>query len=491
MSQRAIYRKSTGSPQQQFTPTVNNGVGPQAKAFPFKHFITLPNGVVRSSRPARGESNYHNISTTSGYSSVPVKGIHSPPVIHYTDSGPEYDRQQYLKPPDQVRYNSRVSRERHNNVNIVLDSTSQLESSVGRYRKRSKSTPPVSDRSSGDWVDNSSVRQSTRLVSNGSVKGQYITNDEVIYANVNRGSISNNRPPLFINSPASKYVVDVNHTYSSVGLVHSKVDYIRPSSPLSVYSDRGSDYVSSAGSMRGDTVIYNSPSARQDVIMMGNYYDPRDIYVDNRNNGSLTHSRAKFSSMPMLYVDKATEKKIIKEEKKRVKEERKRFEKEEKKRKKAEKKAATLNAKTLPKSWGYDVVHRNIENTYPRPRLRMRAVPIEFEDGPYVPPPLRPRYVVNPNPGLQKKHFYTSTPNLQQAIYANTPSIQRVEQVYGTSSRYALKPHIPPTNKRLLNMTMDEAWAINLFMVYCKIKRMIFIAHVCVYFMATSKPEKP
>ena len=181
------------------------------------------------------------------------------------------------------------------------------------------------------------------------------------------------------------------------------------------------------GTPAGKYVI-SEPSCNR-VTMMGNYYDPQDFYGEARRM-NLLQAKARFSSMPSLFSAKDGDyKKALKLEKKREKEERKRLEKEEKKRRKAEKKYASLNMKTLPKNWNY--VTRPIEEVYLRPRMRLTAVPIDFEDGPGI-PHSAPTVPPPPPPAVRMQN---------RALYSSAPDLLRIQQVYGTLSREPHKHH--------------------------------------------------
>lgn len=159
-------------------------------------------------------------------------------------------------------------------------------------------------------------------------------------------------------------------------------------------------------SQRGGTelVVY-----RPMTDPMGRYLDPRG-FQSQGHKSALLMSKAKYSSSSVnAKITKDMEKKLKKQEKKERK-------KEEKLRKK-ERKSASLNDKTIPKSWGF--INRPIEKVYARPKLHL--VPINYQDG--------PRRQARPVKG-----YMDDTNSRLKSLYASAPDLQRIEQIYGTGN---------------------------------------------------------
>ncbi|RUS82224.1 hypothetical protein EGW08_010000, partial [Elysia chlorotica] len=214
------------------------------------------------------------------------------------------------------------------------------------------------------------------------------------------------------------------------------------------------------------TITSKSSASSTSKMLSSNNHDHEILpYSHGGTNGtkssgsnSLLRSRGLFSSTPSLFSKSSPEEKFWKkelkkekEQKKKMEEERKKFEKEvkkeEKRRKKVERKAATLTARTVPRDWNY--VSRPIESVYMRPRLQMRAVPIDYQDDPRIPPPHQappPRPVPPGHPSHGAQLYAMSSVALKggggYGLYASTPDLARVEQVYGTAHRRPIQPHV-------------------------------------------------
>ncbi|CAL1544527.1 unnamed protein product, partial [Lymnaea stagnalis] len=262
----------------------------------------------------------------------------------------------------------------------------------------------------------------------------------------------------------SESISDVTYEITETRFVNS-LDDIKPDGAA---SSRAKHWLASDGRdvARGQSRVAGAPThtdtQNDDAMLSSRNHDhellppsalgPHDGRSGHYATGSLARSKSLFSSTPSLFVKSTPEDKFWKKEMKREKEERKRLEEErkrrekeekkrleeEKKRRKMLKKSATVSGKNSPRDRTY--VIRPIENIYSQPQFRMRAVHIDYQDDPRLPPPHQPP---PPPPG----HYATARMALRDgySIYASTPDMARVEQVYGTTTRRPT-PVVPPSS---------------------------------------------
>ncbi|XP_041354554.1 uncharacterized protein LOC121372324 [Gigantopelta aegis] len=481
MSQRAIRKRSVEKARQAVDP-------PRAKTplFPINKFITLPNGI-RPGKAASGDNSGVPVTTLPHKAGMPIKVVHLKYDCVESDTQRRQQAAAHLTHGQgvvsasihpgglrltataklsedqfkgrQQRVNTAVS---GSHVSTVVQRTSQSKGaavSARRYYKDScRESPSEVQRvslSPPPLNTNNyclSATEYTPVQVNGDVGCSRVAAGGVLYNGDYCGVDQLCTPPVFdhwhghdarngasrspvgYSQPHPLHIVpangininshleEVTATTSWKGVTHSGTDIVL------VCKENNNVIVAGGGKKNGrpaDKYVIRKASEPNSnrCIMMGNYYDPHDFYGEGRRMNML-QSKARFSSMPSLFTNKDMDyKKALKLEKKREKEERKRLEKEEKKRRKAEKKYASLNIKTLPKNWNY--VTRPIEEVYLRPRMRLTAVPIDFEDGPvtsHSPPSIPPP----PPPGVRMQ---------RRALHSSAPDLLRIQQVYGTLSR--------------------------------------------------------
>ena len=193
-----------------------------------------------------------------------------------------------------------------------------------------------------------------------------------------------------------------------------------------------------------------------------------DFYTVGRKQGTLMQAKQKFSSMPTLLTESKGDKKLLKLLKKQEKEEKKRREKEEKKRAKEEKKRIKLEkklkTKTLPRNFessNYQftnghVLHAGstsgLDKMFRRPKLTMSAVPIDIEGDNFslASSTPAPKMAPPPPPGMPGPSHRT------MSLYASSPDLLRIEQVYGATLRGSQGSHYRPPIPRYAGLGLIE-----------------------------------
>ncbi|XP_046359234.2 uncharacterized protein LOC124137107 isoform X4 [Haliotis rufescens] len=457
MTQRAIKKLHTMGEEKQVSlsqdSNKSNGL------FPVSKYMALPDGVKHEvGAPGSGDTSFHLATLPrhryrhqSQTGLQPVKAIHSLEngVVDgahksVNDLHPNPRAAVYITPSprDNTEADSlhRPGRHRHR-VNTpasiagarVGASSTRLSvpteawsegGSLGRlYQKRAQSTPPQvfqrTDKSVNGVVPGQHSPVQSHTVIHNSVHGRL--SPHTVYDSTQTNITSRGAVVWPVRSSGIERIPAAGETGREVASAALIPATHYNSLPVRTKLNSGSGHSHSHIRNTKDTGTFVTSETNSDIIMMGNYYDPQELYGTQNRTSNLLKSKAKFSSMPSLFGSRDLDKKAMKREKKRIKEEEKRLKKEEKRRRKMEKKYATVNPNMMPRNWNY--VQKPIEDVYMRPKLRLRAVPIDFEDGPSSRPPTVPP-PPPPNIGLRRKYLHSSAPDLL-----------RLEQVYGSLSR--------------------------------------------------------